>query len=244
MYKYFKQQEIFMKDPIVCFARFVKNKFSYLKDFENGNIYFPSLQYFIDLEKNANDCNIGDKAEGKIDIRLTAKDFSKSPLLDNKSLPLDSNLQIDLYPGLQEEECKRIGILSLIVIKLSDLKQIKSGVYKLKSNVLQDLYKMGLDDRILYLIRNQNGLLMQIHDLNYNANFVNYYGHISVNQIKEVYVHPIMFAFQKREQYKYQHEFRIAKNIDQSNYAYLPSIRKNLIKMDPKKLRDFEFHIK
>ncbi|MFM9785198.1 hypothetical protein, partial [Streptomyces scabiei] len=117
-----------MKDPIVCFARFVKNKFSYLKDFENGNIYFPSLQYFIDLEKNANDCNIGDKAEGKIDIRLTAKDFSKSPLLDNKSLPLDSNLQIDLYPGLQEEECKRIGILSLIVIKLSDLKQIKSGV--------------------------------------------------------------------------------------------------------------------
>ena len=241
MYKYFKQQEIFMEDPIVCFARFIKNKFSYLRDFESGNIYFPSLQYFINLEKNTNDCNIGDKAEGKIDVRLTARDFTKPPLLNNESLPLNSVMQIDMYPGLQEEECKRIGVLSLFTIRLSDLKQIKNETYKLKNNVLHDLDKMNLDNRVLYLIRNPKGLLMQAHDLDYSANFVNYYDRASVDQMKEAYAHPVMFAFQKRKQYEYQHEFRIAKDIDQTNYAYLPAIRKNLIKIEPNKLKNMNF---
>ena len=150
-------------------------------------------------------------------------------------------MQWRMHMGLQEEECKRIGVLSLFTIRLSDLKQIKNETYKLKNNVLHDLDKMNLDNRVLYLIRNPKGLLMQAHDLDYSANFVNYYDRASVDQMKEAYAHPVMFAFQKRKKYEYQHEFRIAKNIDQTNYAYLPAIRKNLIKIEPNKLKNMNF---
>lgn len=209
-------------NAIVVLFKFIQNKAEYLNDFKNGNLYFSSLQYFIKLEENNGNHKTGDIYEGSIhqninDLRhLHVADF-EIPVKDVKSMSVDHEMP--------ENQKENLGICSFFAVQYKDLEKENSSLekYRLKSNVLEDLYRTKDGDRVLFAVNNVSRLMRECRKKGLDRGLVKYYDSNNINNLTALQRHK---GFCKLKKYRFQHEFRIEKDLaDGENFEHLDSIR-------------------
>lgn len=243
-YKYIELGMHNVKDPLVAFARFVENRPDRMRDFENGKIFFPSYEYFIRLEEKTGNSNIGDMGEGGIVRHIPIKDLI-SMKADNELLSLSKNGELKIIKRLPEAALRNNGMLSLISIRYSDLE--KNGqIYRVKKRMIDDMKRITDGNRQLYLMCNHADLLSEVYSKGYSANWVNYYNPykgLGGFLTREISQHPIMMMYQKRSLYAYQHEYRIMKPINKSQFETFTTIPEGLMKLSLDDLATLNIHL-
>lgn len=209
-------------NAIVMLLKFVQNNSKYLNDFESGNLYFSSLQSFIDLELKQGNSKTGDRNEGNIhqvfnDLKsLKVNDFI-IPTEDINGVTADYSLPSDLK--------KNLGICSFFAVQFKDLERIDdyTNKYRLKHSVMKDLYKTKDGDRTLFAVNNVQRLQQECRDNNLGYGLVKYYDPNHIKNLDDLRKYP---EFCKIDKYSFQHEFRIIKSLDDEiNLNYLKAIK-------------------
>ncbi|ARD07440.1 hypothetical protein B1745_07415 (plasmid) [Lactobacillus amylolyticus] len=209
-------------NSIVMLFKFVQNKKKYLNDFEKGNLYFSSLQSFINLELNTKNDKTGDKNEGNIhqefnNLRSFCIAGLEIPIRDIHGLTADY--------GIENYQKINLGICSFFAFQFKDLEKENNNStnYRIKSSVLDDLYETKDGDRILYAVNNVSRLQQECRDNNLGYGLIKYYDPQNIKDLRELTEHP---EFCKIHKYSFQHEFRIVKNLkDGGHVRHLESIK-------------------
>lgn len=209
-------------NAIVLLLRFVQNRPTYLEDFENGDLYFSSLQSFIDLDLNNNNSKTGDKNEGNIHETIKALRYFH---ISDSFIPVRGIKSLTVDYSLSEYQKRNLGICSFFAVQFKDLikKDSFSNEYRLKNNILKDLYRTKDGDRVLFGVNNVQAVELECRKKNLEYGLVNYYDSDRINKIDKLRNHK---EFCKVSRYRFQHEFRIVKNISNgNNLKHLESVK-------------------
>ena len=213
------------------YLKYVDNQ--YVKSFKDGNLFFNSLNYFENLENNNNDKKIGDQYEGTKLYR------SNHPVLkiNNIVIPVKDIVgPVDLTQGLSNKEKSSIGIACFMAITRNDLiRSINPKEFVLKEEFISDVKKMGSSDRTLFLVSAKVINYVKRKD-ELKDGLVKYYDPHDGDSFKLI-DNKDEAVFYKRMSYKYQHEYRLVKDLNKhANITKFPNAAKNLVPIDIKNL--------
>lgn len=197
----------------------LKNAFSMLIKFQNldrlldmqqGNIYMKNLQYFIDLEKEDQDENRGDKYEGKMiinDANVTAFGSETGNLFFNGKC---SRISIDL--GYSKCPVFCMFLLDYRNCTWEDLGNNQLDVtYQFTELQRSKLKEFGSHALI---ITNGNEFLDRMKKafikagVSFERNKVTYYSGNRLEVYQSCAANEVTTAFLKREKYSFQQEYR------------------------------------
>lgn len=195
--------------------KFIQNKKKYLDDFKNGDLYFSSLQSFIDLERKTNNDKTGDKNEGNIHQEFNDL---KSVRIAGHEIPVNDIHGLTADYSIENYQKRNLGVCSFFAVQFKDLEKESdnSNNYRIKSNVLDDLYKTKDGNRTLYAVNNVSRLQQECRDNNLGYGLIKYYDSQNIQKLRELTEHP---EFCKMCKYSFQHEFRIVKNLKSGGHV-------------------------
>lgn len=197
----------------------IKNAFCMLVKFgskdnliklQQGELYMKNLQYYVDLEKNADDEDVGDMYDGQMlweDAKVTLFDYdTKEIFTEGTASKLSLNLGYLKYPVFcmftfdyrnhTDEELKGDNLS----VRYDFTDEQKNKLHKFGTHAL--IIKNGDE----FVERVKKGLLH--NDIGYSRDFVKYYAFNNIKHLREVKEDSMKIAFWKRQKYAYQQEYR------------------------------------
>lgn len=208
-------------NAIIMLLKFIQNKPKYINDFKKGNLYFSSLQSFVDMELKQNNCKTGDKNEGNIHQIINDLEYLK---IADREVPLKDIKNFAIDRSMPKHQKNNLGICSFFAVQFKDLERVDrySNKYRLKKNVLEDLYKTKDGNRVLFAVNNVRRLQKECRENLLDYGLVKYYDPNHISKLEKILQHK---EFYKTIEYSFQHEFRIEKNLsDKNNFKHLDSI--------------------
>lgn len=200
-------------NTIVFLLKFVQYNFKYIKDFKEGDLYFTPLRQFIDLEKIQNNHKTGDKYEGTIHQNINNL---KSLTVAGYKININDVLKMSLDSTIPEYMLDNYGICSFFAVCFKDLERTNEGIntFKIKRNTLNDIKATEDGNRILFGINNVKRLFKESVNHQIQGGLVRYYGS---NDVEAYQISDKAKMFYKLRKYKFQHEFRLIKDISDGN---------------------------
>lgn len=208
-----------------AFSMLIKfQNYNRLADLQQGNIYMKKLQYFIDLEKETQDENKGDKYEGKMiinDVNILAVDYETNKPFFNGTC---SRISMDFGYS----QCP-VFCMFLFDFRNCDIKDLGNNHLELtyQFTELQKSKLKAFGDYAL-VITNGNEFLNRIKKafiaagVNFQHGKVLYYSGNKLEVYQRCAMDEAATAFLKREKYDFQQEYRlVATDIDVEDHWYL-----------------------
>lgn len=191
-----------------------------LEKLQAGQLYMKNLQYYVDLEKNTDDEDIGDKYDGHLilkDAKITVYSYDTGELVTQFDAPTASmNLGYLKCPVFcmfmfdyrnHTEENLRGDTLT---VQYQFTEKQLSKMSKFGSHAL--IIKNGEE----FMKRVKNGL--QNNGYGYTRDLVQYYDGNTFEHMKEISENDMRIAFWKRQKYAYQQEYRILAHAQTEDY--------------------------
>ncbi len=181
-----------------------------LTKLQHGQLYMKNLQYYVDLEKNTSDEDVGDKYDGQMmleDTKVTLVDYETKELFREYTATRVSM-------GLGFSKCPVFCIFSF-----DDRNRINAELngdnlrvrYEFTEEQRTKLNNFGTHALIIentneFIERIQNSLLS--NEIGYSRGFVQYYSFNNIEHFRQVKEDNTKIAFWKRQKYAYQQEYR------------------------------------
>ncbi len=197
-----------IQDVFYMFVKFGSKE--NLVKLQQGQLYMKNLQYYVDLEKNTLDEDVGDKYDGQMmleDTKVTLVDYETKELFKEFTTTRVSM-------GLGFSKCPVFCFFSF-----DDRNSIKAELngdnlkayYEFTDEQRNKLNAFGTHALIIkntneFVERIQNGLLS--NEIGYSRGFVQYYSYNNIEHFRQVKEDNTKIAFWKRQKYAYQQEYR------------------------------------
>lgn len=191
-----------------------------LKKLQSGQLYMKNLKYYVDLEKNTSDENVGDMYDGQMmieDVNLSMYTTDNYKFLG----PLKgSRISMDLGYSKYPVFC---------MFKLDDRNYTNE---KLEGNKLKERYEFTKEQlqklpnfgEYVLMIRNNNKFIERINNgflsknIEYSKDSVQYYGCNNLKRLQQIQDDNSRIAFWKRQKYAYQQEYRFLAHIEVDDF--------------------------
>lgn len=209
-------------NTIVFLLKFVQYNFKYIKDFKEGDLYFTPLRQFIDLENLHGNQKTGDRYEGTIHQDI---DNLQSLTIAGYQINVNEVSNMSLNTSIPDYMLDNYGICSFFAVRFRDLEKIdeRHNTYKIKRKTLNDIKMTEDGNRILFGVNNIIELLKESVNYRIQNGPVLYYNPKDIDALQ---IDDNAKMFYKLEKYKFQHEFRLIKDIsDGNNVLHFNSIK-------------------